>query len=76
MEQKDKLFPNIHAELARAGLDASTMADYLGITRQAIYNKLGGKTSFTLKDMKLIQSFFQAKGCGSFTLDYLFTNGG
>lgn len=76
MEQKKVLYPNICAELSRAGLTAAMMADYMGITRQAIYNKLGGKVCFRLKEMEQVKDFFIAKGCGTFTLDYLFTNGG
>lgn len=75
MEQKTVLYPNISAELSRAGLNAAMLADFMGMTRQAIYNKLGGKAGFKLKEMKQVQEFFKAKGCGAFSLDYLFTNG-
>ena len=76
MKQKALFYPNVNAELARAGFNMATLADYMGVTRQAIHNKLSGKTGVTLKDMEQIQSFFIAKGCGTFSLDYLFTNGG
>jgi predicted transcriptional regulator len=72
MKQKIVAYPNINAELARAGLSFAMIADFMGITRQAIYNKLGGKAGVTLKDMEQIQEFFKVKGCGTFTLDYLF----
>lgn len=70
-----KPYPNINAELARAGLTAATLADYMGMTRQNVYNKLNGKAAFTLKDMETIQEFFKVKTGGNFTLDYLFKSG-
>lgn len=73
MEQKKVLYPNIKAELSRAGLNAAMLAEFMGLTRQALYNKLSGKVCFRLKEMKLVQDFFIAKGCGNFTLDYLFS---
>lgn len=76
MREKTVVYPNVYAELARAGLNVAMMADYMGVTRQAIYNKMGGKAGVTLKDMEQIQKFFIAKGCGTFTLDYLFENDG
>ena len=75
MRKKTILYPNIHAELARNGLTVSMLADYMGKTSQSVYNKLSGKTAITEKDMKDLQEFFKAKGGGTFTLDYLFSNG-
>lgn len=75
MQKKTLLYPNIHAELARNGLTVAILADFMGMTTQNIYNKLNGKTAITQKDMKQIQEFFRVKGCGTFTLDYLFKSG-
>ena len=69
------LYPSIHAELARLGLNVIALAEFMGMTSQNLYNKLNGKTAITEKDMKAIQEFFIAKGGGAFTLDYLFKNG-
>lgn len=74
MERKTLLYPNIHAELARSGLTVIMLAEFMGMTTQNVYNKLNGKTAVTQKDMKTIQEFFSVKGCGTFTLDYLFKN--
>lgn len=71
----NKAFPNVNAELARNGLNMATLADFMGMTRQNVYNKLNGKTVITLKDMELIQEFFKVKAAATFTLDYLFQNG-
>ena len=75
MQRKTVLYPNIRAELARNGLTVSMLADYIGMTSQSVYNKLEGKTAITEKDMKNLQEFFKAKVGGTFTLDYLFSNG-
>lgn len=75
MQEKILVYPNIYAELARNGLRVATLADYMGISRQNLYNKLGGRTAITEKDMRQIQDFIKAKGGGAFTLDYLFSNG-
>ena len=75
MQEKTLLYPNIHAELARSGLTVAMLADFMGMTTQNIYNKLGGKVAINLKDMKTIQEFFRVKVGGAFTLDYLFKSG-
>ena len=68
-------YPNIDAELARNGLTAAMLADFMGMTRQNVYNKLNGKAAVTLKDMEQVQEFFRVKAGGTFTLDYLFNSG-
>ena len=75
MEKKNLAYPNINAELARSGLTVVMLADYMGMTKQNIYNKLHGRTAITQKDMKAIQEFFSVKGGGTYTLDYLFESG-
>ena len=75
MEKAKRPYPNIDAELARNGFTVADLAEFMGMTRQAIYNKLNGKAGFTLKDMEQVQEFFKVKDCGTFTLDYLFSNG-
>ena len=69
------LYPNLNAELARIGASISDLAEYMDMTSQNLYNKVNGKTTISVKDMKAVQSFFIAKGGGAFTLDYLFKNG-
>ena len=69
---KTNLYPNIRAELKRAGLTVDQMAAHMCLTRQSVYNKLNGKCSISLQDMRDIQAFFKDKDCGAFSLDYLF----
>lgn len=67
-----RLYPNINAELSRNGFTIIMLANYMGISRQALYKKLTGAIQFTARDMKAIQEFFKLKGCGTLSLDYLF----
>lgn len=75
MQQKLLVYPNLNAELVRNGLTVEMLADYMGMSKTNVYNKINGRTVFNLKDMQTIQEFFKAKGGGAFTLDYLFSNG-
>lgn len=75
MQQKLIAYPNLNAELARNGLTVEMLADYMGMTKQNVYNKLNGRTLVNIKDMQTIQVFLKAKGGGAYTLDYLFSNG-
>ena len=72
MQKKNLLYPNIYAELARCGYSVAVLAEYMGMTHQNLYGKLKGNIAITEKDMKAIQKFFEVKGGGAFTLDYLF----
>ena len=74
MGETKRLYPNINAELSRNGFTVRMLADYMGISRQALHKKLKGTTQVTAKDMKAIQDFFSVKGGGALTLDYLFNN--
>lgn len=75
MQQKLLLYPNLNAELVRNGLTVEMLADYMGMSKANVYNKINGRTVFNIKDMQTIQEFFKVKGGGTFTLDYLFYNG-
>ena len=65
-------YPNLQAELARLGVTVASLADALGISRQALYNKIRGKADFTLADINLIKDYLNEKAGGELTLDYLF----
>ena len=72
MKKPTLAYPNIKAELARYGYSVKYLAEWLGMSRQNLDNKIKGKTAFNEKDMKAIQEFFIAKGGNALTLDYLF----
>lgn len=65
-------YPNLQAEIARLGITVVSLADALGISRQALYNKLRGTTDFTLTELRLIQDYLSKEAGGGFALDYLF----
>lgn len=52
----------LKGEMAKYGLTIRGMADILGISYQAMLNKLHGKSDFTLTEAKKIVRFFNAQG--------------
>ena len=74
--KKPTLYPNLMAELARAGISLTRLAARMGMTRNNLYNKVNGLTNFTLKDITLIQEILRDnENGGDFSLDYLFAKG-
>ena len=77
MRNKTIIYPNLLAEIARQGITIAGLADILGVTRSNMYNKLNGKTNFSLKDIKAIQDALRANDKnGDYSLDYLFYKSG
>lgn len=62
------MFSNLRAELARKGLSGRAVADAIGITAQAFYDKMSGRSEFKRSEMFKIQELFFKDS----TLDYLF----
>lgn len=60
------MYRNLRAELARASMNQSDLADYLGISKESVKNKIGGKRDWKIREMREIQKRFGG------TLDYLF----
>lgn len=69
---KGNQFLNVKVEMTRAGINVSTVAEEMGMSPQALYQKLNGKTEFTLKDIKLFRSILVKNLGENLTLDYLF----
>ena len=65
-------FVNIKIEMTRAGMNVSDVAKEMNISPQALYQKLGGNTEFTLKDMNLLKKILIKHNCKNVSLDYLF----
>lgn len=61
------MFCNLLIELKRRKLTQKEVAKAIGISEQAMYKKMVGKTEFTLAEMEKIRS--RMPEC---TLDYLF----
>lgn len=65
-------FVNIKIEMTRAGINVSDVASEMNISPQALYQKMNGKTEFTLKDMNLLRNILMKHIGENLTLDYLF----
>ena len=68
-------FVNLEAEFARIGLSVEKVGQALGFEKALMYNRLSGRTSWTLQDMLKVQKFINAKAHAHYTLDYLFARG-
>ena len=65
-------FKNLKAEMGRAGLSYSAMAEMIGIGLTTFYYKRTGKQDWTLQEMTSIQKILQEKTGLDLPLDYLF----
>lgn len=65
-------FSNLEAEIARIGMSPEKVGEAIGMSRQIIYNRLNGKTKWTLVEMLKIQRVINSKSNAKYTLDYLF----
>ena len=65
-------FNNLEAEIKRTGLNIENVASELNFERATLYNRLNGKTKWTLGDMLRLQNFLNKKTSQQLTLDYLF----
>ena len=68
-------FINLEAEFARIGLSVDEVGQALGFQKTIMYNRLNGKTNWTLQDMLKMQKFINEKAHAHYTLDYLFARG-
>lgn len=68
-------FKNLEAEIARAGLSVEEVGHEIGFAKALMYNRLAGKTNWTLIDMLKIQKIINDKTQSHNTLDYLFAKG-
>lgn len=69
------MYKNLKAEIARAGLTHSEMADVIGVKYGTLWRLLNGKRQFRLGEMVAIQSELEERNHASYTLDYLFGDG-
>ena len=69
------MYKNLKAEIARAGLTNSEMADELGVKYATAWRLLNGKRPWRLGEMVAIQSELEERNGADYTLDYLFGDG-
>lgn len=69
------MYKNLKAEIARAGLTNSEMAEALGAKYATVWRLLNGKRPWRLGEMVAIQSELEGRNGAAYTLDYLFGDG-
>nr|DAF35454.1 MAG TPA: helix-turn-helix domain protein [Caudoviricetes sp.] len=69
------MYKNLKAEIARAGLTNSEMAEALGVKYATVWRLLNGKRQFRLGEMMALQSELEGRNSATYTLDYLFGDG-
>lgn len=66
------MYKNLKAEIARAGMTNSKVADVIGVKYATLWRLLNGKRQFRLGEMTAIQSELEERNGTAYTLDYLF----
>lgn len=66
------MFKNLKAEVARAGLTNSEVADAIGVKYPTLWRLLNGKRQWRLGEMMALQSELEERNDATYTLDYLF----
>ena len=66
------MFKNLKAEVARAGLTNSEVADAIGVKYPTLWRLLNGKRHWRLGEMMALQSELEGRNDATYTLDYLF----
>lgn len=69
------MYKNLEAEIARAGMTKSEMADAIGMKYSTLWRLLSGKQPFRLGEMIAIKSELEERNGADYTLDYLFGDG-
>ena len=69
------MYKNLKAEIARAGLTNSKVADVIGVKYATLWRLLNGKRQWRLGEMMAVQSEIEERNCAADTLDYLFGDG-
>ena len=68
-------FLNVKVAMTKARLNVRKLADEMGISPQALYQKFKGKTEFTLSDMNTIKNILSNHIGENLSLEYLFGDG-
>ena len=69
------MYKNLKAEIARAGMSNTEIADAVGMRYATMWRLLNGKQPFRLSQMTAIQSELEERNGTTYTLDYLFVDG-
>lgn len=63
------MFPMLKAEMSRAQVTGTKLADFLGITQATLSMKMNGKRDFTMAEAKSTKDYLESK----LSLDELFS---
>ncbi|MBR5301173.1 MAG: hypothetical protein IKU36_13175 [Bacteroidales bacterium] len=66
------MYPNLNAEIARAGLSKKRLGELIGMQPTTLLNKLAGKTNFYITEAYDIKDVLEKELHTEVTLDYLF----
>ena len=66
------MYKNLKAEVARAGMTNSEVADAIGVKYPTLWRLLNGKRQWRLVEMMALQSELEGRNDATYTLDYLF----
>ena len=69
------MYKNLKAEIARAGMSNTEIADAVGMRYATMWRLLNGKQPFRLSQMTAIQYELEERNGTTYTLDYLFVDG-
>ena len=53
------MYPNLRAEMARAGMTAATLSKLMRISNPTLANKLNGKRDFSLEEARIIKKILK-----------------
>ena len=66
------MYPNLNAEIARAGLSQKRLGELIGMKTTTLWNKLTGRTNFYVSEAYDIKEVLEKELHTEFTVDYLF----
>ena len=66
------MYPNLNAEIARAGLSQKRLGELIGMKTTTLWNKLTGRTQFYISEAYAIKEVLEKELHTEFTVDYLF----
>lgn len=52
------IYPKMESKIVTRGIKKKVIASRLGITERCLYNKMNGRTSFTWREVEILQKDF------------------
>ena len=67
------IYPNLEAELARAGIPKKKLAKVIGVSNNTLYSRLSGKTELTLSEARIIRAYLEKETGQAIAFNRLFS---